>query len=385
MSAGRADDAPGEGFDAGGAVRQLREAGFVAVSAAPTGDALAATGLLVRACRDAGTPFQARVRPKPGSDAPAADAVTVRVGDGESGDLALDGRERPASLDAHAVANALDSPAPALALAGAKAAGVHPGSEATGALLEAATEREVVERRPGVAVPTASLADGLAHSTRLRVPGSGDIEAVRTALAGLDLPDDLDADARRRVASLTAVEAATAPDASDRAAAAVEWSLRPYETPTGPFETLGGHADVLGAVARESPGVGVALALGGGREAALEAWRDHARGVHGLLDAATTARYDGVFVARAERAEPERLATAARLLRAFHASEPVALVVTEGAAAAAATDPARLRERLRAAAGGSGTVTGGPRRAGARFDGDVGEFVRAFRNGGADR
>lgn len=381
MSA-EADEATGPGFDADRAANRLRGADFVAVSAAATGDALAATGLLVRACRALGVPFQSRVRPDPETQTPD-DALTVRVGDDGAADLTLDGRTRPASVDAHAVAAAVDScdPSPTLALAGANAAGVGPGAGPTGALLETAERRGLVARRPGLAVPTSDRADGLACSTRLRVPVSGDVEAARALLAELDLPATLDDGARRRVASLVAVEAATMADASDRAAAAVEWLLRPYVTPEGPFETLGGYADVLGATAREAPGTGVALALGGdAREAALEAWREHGRAVHGLLETATTARYDGVLVARADDAAPERLATAARLLRDYRSPEPVALVVSAGAAAASAVEPADLRARTARAvdAVGTGNAFGGPARAGARFDGDVGEFVRAF-------
>lgn len=383
MSAGADEATGGTEFDAERAAGRLREADFVAVSAAAAGDALAATGLLVRACRALGVPFQTRVRPDPETPTPDDERLAVRVGDDGAADLSIDGRARPASLDAHAVAAAVDGadPSPTLALAGAAAAGVGPGTGGTGALLDAAERRGLVARRPGLAVPTGDLADGLANSTRLRAPVSGDVEAARAHLAELDLPAALDDDAHRRVASLVVVEAATMENASERAAAAVEWLLRPYATPDGPFETLGGHADVLGAVAREAPGTGVALALGGDvRDAALDAWRDHAQAVHGLLDEATTARYDGAFVARADEATPGRLATAARLLRDYRSPEPVALVVAEGAAAASAVEPSGLRNRVSRAveATGDGSAFGGPARAGARFDGDVGEFVRAF-------
>jgi hypothetical protein len=369
----------GSGFDADRAAGRLREAEFVVVSAAATGDALAATGLLVRACRTLGVPFQSRVRPDPEPPAAGDGALAVRVGDDGAADVTLGGRARPASLDAHAVAAAVDGcePSPTLALAGATAA----GAGETGALLDTAARRGLVARRPGLATPTADLADGLANSTRLRAPVSGDVEAARAFLAELSLPATLGDDAGRRLASVVAVEAATADGASERAAAAVESLLRPYETPDGPFETLGGYADVLGAVAREAPGTGVALALGGDvRDAALDAWRDHARAVHDLLDAATTARYDGAFVARVDDATPGRLATAARLLRDYRSPEPVALVVAEGAAAASGVAPSGLRDRLGRAveAVGSGSAFGGPARAGARFDGDVGEVVRAF-------
>jgi hypothetical protein len=372
------------GVDADRAAQRLHEADFVTVSAAATGDALAATGLLVRACRAAGAPFQSRVRPDPETPAPDDDTVTIRVGDEAPADLVLTGGARPASLDAYAVAAAVDGadPSPALALAGVKAAGVTPGADGTGALLDAAKRGGLVARRPGLSVPTSDLADGLASSTRLRAPVSGDSEGARAFLAHLDLPATLGDEAHRRVASLVAVEAATSEGASDRAPMAIEWLLRPYATPEGPFETLGGYADVLDAVAREAPGAGVALALGAdeARDAALGAWRDHARGVHNLLDEVTTARYDGVFVARADDAAPGRLATAARLLRDYRSPEPVALVVAEGAAAASATEPAGVRAQIARAAEavGDGSAFGGAAQAGARFDGDVGEFVQAF-------
>ncbi|MFB6160835.1 MAG: exonuclease RecJ, partial [Haloferacaceae archaeon] len=163
----------------------------------------------------------------------------------------------------------------------------------------------------------------------------------------------------------------------------------------GPFATLGGYADVLDAVAREAPGVGVALALGGRgdvdpREAALEAWRRHATAVHGHLRAATTARYDGAYVARVETATLGRLVTAAGLLRDFRSPEPVALAVADGGAAAAATAPDGLRERVATAAAAAGAdaspAVGGPAVAGVQFDdaatddgSGADEFVAAFR------
>ncbi|MEF8820480.1 MAG: hypothetical protein V5A82_12965, partial [Haloferacaceae archaeon] len=96
MSAETDEATEGSGFDADRAAGRLREAEFVAVSAAATGDALAATGLLVRACRTLGVPFQSRVRPDP--EPPAADdgALAVRVGDDGAADVTLGGRARPA-------------------------------------------------------------------------------------------------------------------------------------------------------------------------------------------------------------------------------------------------------------------------------------------------
>jgi hypothetical protein len=328
----------------------IGEASFVRVLARADGDALAAAGLLARTCRQIGTPFQVRVSPRlaaPDVD----DGLTVAVG-GAGGDLCVGADSATASARAFEAARRLDADAdPVLALAGAVAAELVPGEGDAAPLLEAARSASALSRRPGVAVPTADLADGLAHTTLALAPLSGDEDAARAALADLDLPAEPDENAHRAVASLLAVEAATAPASTPRAAESVERALRPYETPDGPFETLGGYADVLDAVARERPGTAVALALGhGARTPALAAWRDHARAVHTALGEATTGRYDGAFVARVDLDDAERAATAARLLRDFRSPEPVVLVVGSGVAAAASVDPRGLVDVLGEAA-----------------------------------
>ncbi|WP_423751296.1 exonuclease RecJ [Salinirarus marinus] len=369
----------------------LREAAFVTVAASADGDSLAASGLLARALRDCDVPFQVRVRELP--DPPRTDDdLLVSVG-AAGGDVAIPGDARPASVDAYRTAAELAADVdPVLALAGVVAAGEMPGGGDAADLLETAEHRELVERRPGVAVPTdgavdgeGHLADGIAHSTLVRAPVSGDADAVSAALAGLDLPATLDADARRRVASWIAVETVDADGASPRAAEAVERFLRPYATPDGRFATVGGYADVLDAVARERPGTGVALALRDAPELradALDAWRAHARTVHAELAGATTGRYDGLFVARVDSGTVGQLATAARLLRDFRSPEPVALVVTEGAAAAASVEDAALGDAMdEAATAMDGTGHGGSRRGRARFDDglEVSGFITAFR------
>jgi hypothetical protein len=351
----------------------LREARFVRVVSAASGDAVAASGLVARACRDAGVPFQVRVREDP-DPTPTDDELVVSVGTG-GGDVALVGPD-PASTTAYAVAGTLgEERNPVLGMAGVVAAGEAPGGD----VLADGEAAELVERRPGVGVPTADLADGLAHSIRLRAPYSGDVEAARAALADLDLPAELDESDHRRVASVVALDAAATggvPSATD----AVGAVLRPYATPGGPFATVGGYAEVLDAVARSEPGTGVALALGhDARSAALDAWRAHARAVHGYLDGATTGRYDGLFVARVDGGTPGELATAAGLVRAYRSPEPVALVVTEGVAAAVG-DGADLAAACDAAASslggrGAGTV----RRGTARYDDEVQSFITAFR------
>ncbi|TKX83439.1 exonuclease RecJ, partial [Halorubrum sp. SS5] len=151
-------------------------------------------------------------------------------------------------------------------------------------------------------------------------------------LPPLGVPADPDADDRRRFASLVAVDAVDGDDASERAASAVERALRPYAT-DGPFATVGGHADVLDALAREAPGTGVALALASDpddslRKSALDAWRRHGLAAHRALDAATVGRYDGCVVARVDAPEAV-LPTVARLVRDFRSPEPVAVALDE--------------------------------------------------------
>ncbi|WP_435094419.1 exonuclease RecJ [Halorubrum sp. N11] len=350
----------------------LADAPFVRLVATDDGDAVAAAGLLARALRTLGTPFQVRVSRDPLPDA-GDDAVAVSIG-ADRGPHAISGLGRPASTDAFAIARALGAdPDPVVALAGVVAAGSVPGTDGSGDALEAAERSDRVHRRPGVALPTADLADGLAASTLARTPYSGDPEAARAALADLGLPADLDDDAHRRLASLVAVDVADAEGASERAASAVERALRPYATAgdAALFETVGGYADVLDALAREAPGTGVALALaddpsGALRTAALDAWRTHGLAAHRALDGATTGRYDGCFVARVDLAEDGEgedgdaarnaaavLPTIARLARDFRSPEPVAVAVDEAAGrlAVAATEPLGLGDACRSAAG----------------------------------
>jgi hypothetical protein len=360
----------------------LADAPFARLVATDDGDAVAAAGLLARALRAVGTPFQVRVSRDPVPDA-GDDAVAVTIG-ADRGPHAIPGLERPASTDAFAIARALGvEPDPVVALAGVVAAGSVLGTDGSGDALEAAEHTNRVRRRPGVALPTVDLADGLAASMLVRTPYSGAAEAARKALATLGLPADLDDDAHRRLASLVAVDVADAEGASTRAASAVERALRPYATigDAAPFETVGGYADVLDALAREAPGTGVALALDSDsgddvRTAALDAWRSHGLAAHRALDAATIGRYDGCLVARVALAGDDRseedgdaasdaaavLPTVARLVRDFRSPEPVAIAVDEGAGrlAAAATEPIGLGDACRSAAdevGGDGWGT----------------------------
>lgn len=374
--------ATAEDADAGEVAAAVREAPFVRVVAAADGDALAASGVLARALRESSIPFQIRIDAVPNPVPGDGDDLVVGIG-AAGGDLALSGAE-PASLTAAAAARELGvTPDPLLALAGVATARRPLGAGDAATLLDAARERTVVERRPGVAVPTADLGEGLAHSTLVSTPISGDPEAARATVSDLGLSAEPTDGEHRRLASWLAIEATAS---SARAAEAVERVLRPHAIPDASFATIEGFGDVLDAVARERPGTGVALAIreAGLRTATLDAWRTHARAVHGALAASATGRYDGVFAVRVDDSNPGRLGTVARLCRDFRSPEPIVLVVGEdGGAAAASVDDARLGAAMAEAArtvDAGGTTAGDGRWATARIDSiEVSRFVTAFR------
>lgn len=369
----------GEADVASSVAATLCEAPFVRLLSGADGDSLAATGLLARTLADRGTPFQASVVREGGTPPASDDTTTVTVGHEGPADVALSS-VRPVSETAFEACRELGAdPNPVLALAGAFAVGEIEGSAA----FETARERELVERRPGIAVPTTDLVDGLAHTTLAHASFSGDPEATEALLDGREFDHH---DGRRQVASLLALSVVSDEASTPRAANVVERALRPYvivhpdddSTADVPFETIGGYADVLRACAHERPGTGLALALGHDAcEAALTAWRAHATRAHAALRNATTERHRNVFVARVDA--DASLTTTARLLRDFRSPEPLALVVTETAAAAAATDDTDLGTLLsEAATAAGGEGEGGERRAQARFE-DADAFVTAFR------
>ncbi len=330
----------------------LESAGFVKLLVRPDGDALAAAGVLARALDARGTPFQVSVGERPERiDRTAtadSDAVTVAIGplDGET-DEREPGNEAILTLDPTAEAMTLQAigivaelgaePDPILALAGTVAAGRSTSADAVTDLRETAREADRLEDRPGVATPVADPVDGLAHSTLVRAAWSGDPTAVEAAVG--DTADG------RQLASLVAIDAVGADDATERAAATIDRIVNPDATPGGPFATIGGTADVLSATARTAPGVGVALAIGHDvTETALEAWRTHGLAVHDALDAVSTARHDGVYVLRLDPETPELARTdaiesVAALAATTSTPEPVVAAVSDERIGVATTDP----------------------------------------------
>ncbi|GAA0297522.1 hypothetical protein [Halarchaeum salinum] len=320
---------------------RCREAAFVRVVARPDGDALAAAGLLARACAATRTPYQLSVAATRGaaSDRLLAgedDDTTLAVGfDDTVADATLGGD--PLSRTAFETASEFHEPDRALALAGVCAAGDAPMGDLADAF----------ERRPGVGLPVADLSDGLAHATRLHADWSGDDRQAGALLAELALPAELDDDARRRLASRVALDATEG--AAPRAVEALADVLRPHVTPDAPFETVEGYADVLDCLAVAAPGLASALAIGvADRPMALDAWREHASATHAALRTADPSRYSGLVVCDVDApAWP-----LARLVRDTLTEDPAALVVgIDGAALATTPDGPDARETLATAVG----------------------------------
>lgn len=365
---------------ASAAASALGEATLAHLVAPAGGDALAAAGLLARACGDAGVAYHvSTVRTAADIDDRLAGtdetATPIVLGAGADGAVALDPAGPVSPLAYEAAAALGGDPDPVTALAGVIAAGSVP-SQATPGLLETAA----LERGPGIATPTTDIVDGLAHTGLAHATFSGDPAAAREALDDVGLAgcamDSIDDGEARRAASVLALAAAGAPDAPARAATAVERAVRPYRT-DGPFATLAGYADVLGALAERAPGLAVALTVGqNGREAALDTWRDHALAVHPAVREAEPARYSGVLVARTDGP----VAAVARLLRDYRSPEPAVLAVGPGQAAAASLDAAVDAPLAAAAEAAGGSSLGRGTHGFATFDADRTErFVDAFR------
>lgn len=329
------------------ATNALESAGFVRLVARADGDGLAASGLLASTLADRGTPFQVTVGR---TVAERSERVRAPTNEGDrtivvgAADAAADtddvihlaATDRPATLEAVDLVSEIGgTPDPVLALAGVVAGGSEPGAGESEWLLESAIERGLVEQRPGLAVPTPDPIDGVAHSTHLRAPWSGDPDAAREALADAfdgDL-DALDADDHRAIGSLVALDAVGADEATDATAETISRLLRPYATPDHAFATLGGFADVLEALARTEPGTGTALAMGHDvHGAALDAWREHGRRAHHALSSASTGRYDGLFVVNVDDGPVEAVA---RVVAASRSPEPAVLVIGHREAAIA--------------------------------------------------
>ncbi len=317
-----------DSVDIGRIASRLREAAFVHLVGCPEGSALAAIGLLADALDDAGIPHQASLAKSPR-------AATARfVDEGITLGLGFDVGDLSVPIDSLArsafeVAGALDTdPDPILAIAGTVAESDVP----RGAAFEAAEEMGV-ERRPGLAIPVADLAVGLAYSGRVHGSFSGDEQAAGAFLAELDLSVELDASDRTALAGAVALEVTE--KGSVAARQAISDFLAPYDAPSG-FKTVEGYADVLEALAMSDPGAGLAFVLGyEDREVALERWQDFGRRLHRTLDRLSHTESGPAAVAGVESVDPRPVA---RLLRDFELALPLVIVGGPETTAVATTE-----------------------------------------------
>ncbi|PSQ45962.1 exonuclease RecJ [Halobacteriales archaeon SW_7_68_16] len=355
--------------------------------ARPDGDAVAAAGLLARIRTALGCPFQVSVPSTPVERerrAAESQGVTIALGPTDAADTVVDPVEGSVARAAWVLGRSLSTaPDPILAAAGIVAAGGDPGG-GDGPL----AGDSGVARRPGIAIPTADVADGLAHTALVYADGWDDPETVAVSLDehGLAATAPEDDGARKRLASFVAMSVAGDPDATPPAGTAVERFLRPHVI-DGPVATVGGYADVLDAGVTTDPGAVVALALGRDgeaiRESALDAWRRAGRAARTAVQTGERSRYSGLEVLRLPEAGAGAGAAprlVARLLLSYRAREPAVLAIGDGRAVAVpvASDGAGDATRLAAtAADGTASVTDGY--ATATFDGTAEEFVAAFR------
>lgn len=311
----------------------LGDAGFVRVVAAPRGDALAALGVLCRALDDRTVPFLAAIR-RPGDAGDAGDAdESVTLGFAATHathSLVLD----PVS-EAYEIAAVLSTPDVVLGLAGTLAG----DPVAVGRIADDATAAGF-SRRPGLVIPTADPVDGLAHSTLVHGAFSGDADAARAVVGEFEPSDE----SWRRLASDVALAVAESAPPTSPAGRALERVLRPHAG--GPLETVGGYGDVLDALARRSPGLGIAAVLGDvDVDAALDVWRNHGQTVHGAVAGAELRRHDGL-VTTADVDDPA-LEPVARLLRDYRSPERTVFVAGRDRNALAVGEEANAASLLR--------------------------------------
>ncbi|MFB6312321.1 MAG: recombinase RecJ, partial [Salinirussus sp.] len=198
------------------------DAGLVSLIGAPRGGALSAVGLLANALDAIDIPFQARI----GDSDPLGTEADVSIAIGAPN---VDAGHAIGPEAATEVAAALGGADPVLAVAATSA-----GSTTAG-------DPGGLERRSGLGVPTADPVDGLAHSTLVHGPFSGEPKTARTVIdPHVDGTDD---GARRERASAAVLAVASEAPPDSRAGAAVERILKPHIG--GPFATVEGYADVL--------------------------------------------------------------------------------------------------------------------------------------------
>lgn len=299
----------------GGAAQELAatvtSSSFVKLRVAPSVDALVASGILAAALTERDIPFQSRI----------ADTVT-------------DARALHLGTHAETVADELVPPGTVTETTVQLVAQL--GEPPTGKLVSTAGVLGTVEtdadREAGIGVPIADYIDGLAHTTLVHGPYSGDPERAQQLVGDRE---DVDPTELASLVTLETIDASV-----PRAGHAVERILHPVQTPDGPFASAAGMADVLDVLSEIDPGLALALVHGhhDSREAALGSWRREATAVHAAC-ADVTADEHPVTVVRADVRAPGVLA---RLVRDYRVDTPAVLVVgADGIGVASATGDGR--------------------------------------------
>lgn len=301
----------------------LATASFVRLVTAPTAEAIAACGMISRSLQSARVPFHASITVA--AQATCENATTVSIGHSPS--LAADHCLGPG----HAVAEASD-------LLRDQGLEAEPGLQ-IGRVLGPTDEKRGSgrsdSREAGLGMAVPELVDGLAHSSLVHGPYSGDPALAREFLDGIDAEDP------QHVASAVALGTMADTAQSSRAGWALSRFLGPRHTPEGPFETAAGTADVFDLLAPVDPGLALSIACGdtGARERALGTWRRQSTALHDRLANASVESHSGVAVVQTDIDSVEPLA---RLVLDYLAPEASVAVVSDRRLGIATIQPGGL-------------------------------------------
>lgn len=369
---------------------ELATTEFARITAYPDGDSVAAAGIIAQACSALGVPFRLRAGTPTSPPDTDADTTVIVVGhhrpvsDEHDIHIGGSGAASKRALDATRDINAVESN-PVLALAGLTTLPA-PVDDTGGDIRRLAADLGYLSQRPGVATATQDLMDGLANALTIHAPFSGRPDRAQAHLAELQLPVEMDVDGQRRLEAFVATAVSPASRPSGRQA--LETAIRPLAITDGRFQTVAGYGDVLRAVARDAPGLGFGLLLGGVDDAeALEVLAEHAQTAHRCVRRAEVFEYDGFAVARVDddTLTDDRLAavlpTVARLVRDYRTPAATCYAVTDGYAAGATRTSDAVGPQVQATARSLDGAGQARQHLGeARFDGSAEEFVRALQD-----
>lgn len=277
---------------------ELANASFVELRVAPSVDALAGAGMLTAALEARGVPFHARV--DTGNDNGSSEAGAF-LGTNEAPDGQIHIPHGEVAAATTQVAHAWETE---------DVAGLQDSAAVFGEL------RRDDRTTDGLGVPLDDTVDGLAHSTLVHGPFSGDEEESAAMYDRVD-GDPVD------LASLVTLE--TIGGAGPHAASALERFLAPIRTPDGPFATAAGTADVLDVLGEVNPGLGLALVCGqrDARKTAIRTWKRVATDIHARAESVSPASDAAIATLDSDVPAPAALA---RVVRDYRTTAPATLV-----------------------------------------------------------